>query len=109
MKIAIDETKRRRQKQDEHNREHGIIPKTIHKAIGDMYADFMKEEEAEGGQAKFDEPAELLLDPVAIESKLGKLKKEMLAAAKKMEFEKAAQMRDEIHHLQKELVRLETL
>ncbi|MDA0713295.1 MAG: excinuclease ABC subunit UvrB [bacterium] len=106
MKIAIDETNRRREKQHEYNLKHGITPKTIIKNIADSNKTFYIEENSKNKKTKLarrDEP----LDPVWAEKEIAKLKKEMLKMAKQMEFEKAAEIRDSIHLLQKELLNFE--
>ena len=70
MRLAIDETERRRAKQAAYNAEHGIVPKTIVKSVREL---------------------------------IEKLEKEMKAAAKMLEFELAAQLRDEIVRLRGEV------
>ncbi len=108
MKIAISETNRRRERQDAHNQEHGITPKTINKAIIDMYKEFLSDEGDTSEVEKISTTNKEPVDPVWAEKQLAKMKKEMQAAAKKMDFENAASLRDAMHALQKELIRLET-
>jgi excinuclease ABC subunit B len=103
MRAAIDETGRRRERQAAYNREHGITPETIVKAIdevlGSVYeADYLKVPiEAEGGPEAARSPAE-------IESEIGRLQKEMRAAADGLRFEEAAALRDRVRYLKKLLV-----
>ena len=94
MQRAMDETKRRRTKQLEYNPEHGITPETIVKAIRRGI-----EEEI---QAQDDRPAGRRARrgrPMPREEYLGALEAEMLEAAEKLEFERAAALRDKILEL----------
>jgi excinuclease ABC subunit B len=105
MKNAIDETERRRAKQIAFNLAHGIEPKSISKRIKDMIdgvydADAAKEtRRAEQEEAKFDTLSEKQLD-----QRIRKLEKEMLEAAKNLEFERAASLRDELKTLRDRLM-----
>ncbi|MDD6736048.1 MAG: helicase-related protein, partial [Clostridiales bacterium] len=92
MQRAIDETNRRRTFQDKFNKEHNIVPKTIKKEIRDII-EAVKAVEPEAAEKK----AEDYL--IMIEN----LQDEMLAAAENLEFEKAAELRDRIKLLKKEL------
>jgi excinuclease ABC subunit B len=93
MRLAIDETNRRREKQMEHNRIHNIIPTTIIKKINDIRDEDRKRlEEITQQQLSSVAPDEL---PNVIE----KLTKEMNHAAKNLEFEVAAVIRDQIERL----------
>jgi excinuclease ABC subunit B len=100
MAKAIGETDRRRAKQVAFNLAHGIEPKSISKRIKDMIegvydADGAKESrKVAQDQARFD-----VLSEKQIESKLKKLEREMFEAAKNLEFERAAQLRDELKQL----------
>ncbi len=90
MKKAMQETERRRNIQKEFNRVHGIQPKTIVKAIGTSVDEEVKAREVERkvvgrGMSEY-ERGELL----------SSLEKEMLAAAENLEFERAAELRDQI-------------
>ncbi|HDP67133.1 MAG TPA: excinuclease ABC subunit UvrB [Candidatus Marinimicrobia bacterium] len=100
MQKVIDEVNRRRSLQQEYNRQHGIVPKTIYKSVADVMsvtavADVIqhKYRPAEGKQTdqwrNKIEQAELL----------ELLNREMLKAAEMLEFEKAAELRDEIAKL----------
>ncbi len=105
MKAAIEETERRRVKQTAFNLEHGIIPKSISKRIKDMidgvYDIDEKRESAREtvAEAKFDSLSEKQLD-----QRIRKLEKEMLDAARNLEFERAAGMRDELRVLRDRLM-----
>jgi excinuclease ABC subunit B len=103
MRKAIDETTRRRARQEAYNRENGITPETIVKAIDDVLgsvyeADYLKVPiEAEEGAEKGKTPAE-------IESEVASLTAQMHAAAEALRFEEAAALRDRIRYLKKLLV-----
>ncbi len=92
MQRAIDETNRRRTYQDKFNKEHNIVPKTIKKEIRDII-EAVKAVEPEKAEKKAEDYM------LMIEN----LHDEMLAAAENLEFEKAAELRDRIKHLKKEL------
>ena len=102
MKVSIDETNRRRKIQRAYNRAHNITPETIQKKITQTF-DFGNDR----GDSAHDHVAETVaayksLDD--IDAVIGSLKKEMNQAAKDLEFERAAELRDEIKALQKLIV-----
>ena len=108
LKIAVEETNRRRQVQEEYNRAHGITPTTITKAIreldpslGYLDADYLDVEQvaAEKGK-KRKRRGEVVPDAAELPKLLEDLKKEMREAAKAMEFERAAELRDRIKQLE---------
>ena len=90
MQRAIDETNRRRQIQQQYNTEHGIVPKTIVKAVGDVIAATTEAEE-ESPQKN----AAMVL---------ARLEDEMRRAAEELRFEDAAKIRDRIKRLKKEVM-----
>jgi len=90
MKKALDETDRRREIQKAFNKEHGITPASIKKKIGES----MQVEEKESKQKK---PK---LKGKELDKYIDKLQKQMLEAASNLEFEKAAELRDELHQLE---------
>ena len=94
MKYAIDETNRRRSIQEAYNKEHGITPKTIHKNIRDLIAITHAVEKEETTQTDFKQMT-VQQRREAIEV----MELEMCAAAKDLNFEKAAQLRDMILEL----------
>jgi excinuclease ABC subunit B len=96
MKAAIDETLRRRKHQKAYNKEHGITPTTIKKEISDVLHSIF---EMDYATPSIDE---VEITPDKLPSELKKLRRAMLAAAKKLDFEKAAEMRDRIIHLENE-------
>jgi excinuclease ABC subunit B len=100
MKAAVEETDRRRAKQVAFNLANGIEPKGISKRIKDMIDGVYDPDEAKQTkraaeeEAKFDTLSEKQLD-----QRLRKVEKEMLEAAKNLEFERAASLRDELKAL----------
>ena len=94
MKYAIDETNRRRSIQEAYNKEHGITPKTIHKNIRDLIAITHAVEKEETPKTDFKQMT-VQQRREAIEV----MELEMRAAAKDLNFEKAAQLRDMILEL----------
>ena len=100
MKRAMDETSRRRKTQDEYNKAHGITPKTIKKAIHDIAS------ELEARRTRI-AVANVKLEEELTHEDVGKLirkkEKQMNSAAKVLDFESAAILRDEIKVLKKKL------
>ena len=95
MAAAMEETERRRAKQDAFNKEHGIVPKTIVKSVRNL-VELEKEEPKE-----FDFKAKQLTKQQRLEA-IAKLEKEMKEASKMLEFEYAAVLRDRIIQLKGE-------
>jgi excinuclease ABC subunit B len=112
MREAIDETARRRARQLEYNRAHGITPKTIVKAVTDILEGAREAAEpksATGGvrrraAQKVAEPEEdyRLLSPVEASRKIRELEARMFKHAQDLEFEHAARLRDEIRRIKAE-------
>lgn len=105
MKTALEETERRREKQDKYNQEHGIEPESIKKAISDITERVKLGAVAEDG-AKYKAGAGPIPIP-ELKKIIKEVKKQMLAAADNLEFEKAAGLRDQIFEL-RELLALES-
>lgn len=107
MRKSITETNRRRKLQTEYNIKNGIVPATIYKSMEDILsstsiADIRKKEEKESyGFSKVAEPILKYMDKEQKEDLVEQLTIEMHNAAKDLEFEKAANLRDEIHKLKK--------
>ena len=95
MQRAMDETERRREKQDAFNKAHGIVPKTIIKSVRDLLDITAQDEEA--GSKRRGETKALTKQQKA--EKIAKLEKQMKEAAKMLEFELAAVLRDQIIEL----------
>jgi excinuclease ABC subunit B len=99
MKLAIEETNRRREKQMAYNKQHGITPKTIIKEVRDVIKATFAAEEDE----KYDAVASIAkLSKAEKEKKIQELEKEMKQAAKDLQFERAAELRDIILELKAE-------
>ncbi|MDD3204260.1 MAG: excinuclease ABC subunit UvrB [Lachnospiraceae bacterium] len=103
MKIAIEETNRRRQIQQKYNEEHGITPQTIQKAVRDLISIskvIAKEE------FKFDKDPESM-EREELEKLVANIQKKMKKAAADLNFEAAAELRDKMVELKKHLAELE--
>ena len=102
MRIALEETARRRKIQSEYNAINGITPETIKKRIHDLEYQIAEADYLELGLAAEEEEA--YQTEGGLDNMIETLGKEMKAAAKELEFERAARLRDKIRHLrQKEL------
>ncbi|EZP75091.1 excinuclease ABC subunit B [Parageobacillus genomosp. 1] len=99
MEIAINETKRRRAIQEAYNREHGIVPQTVKKEIRDVIRATYAAEEKETYDSK---PSYSKMTKKEREKLIADLEKEMKEAAKVLDFERAAQLRDIIFELKAE-------
>ncbi len=95
MRAAIDETERRRGIQDAYNKAHGIVPKTIRKSVRDLI-----EITQAGGEGYRDDGVKLTR--AEREREIAKLEKQMREAARLMEYEYAAALRDRIIELRGE-------
>jgi excinuclease ABC subunit B len=103
MQRAIDETNRRREKQLEYNREHGITPETIVKGVSDI-AEFLSldsQPHVPGRRRRGGDAETMGRDE--IEKLVIELEEEMFAAAEELRFEYAAKLRDEIKELRRDL------
>ena len=103
MKFAISETKRRRKIQEEHNKKHGITPKTI---IKDIPEPLNPEQEnalsilLDDAISQEDKIKEIKKNPETVKKEIQRTRGKMLKAAREMDFERAAQMRDFILELE---------
>ena len=111
MQRAIDETERRRTKQIAFNQEHGIVPKTIKKRIDDVMEGAHRETSGSRGRKAKDKKAKSTTDalipknpqtltPQQLAKEITRLEDEMFQAAKSLEFERAAAIRDAVAELQ---------
>ena len=96
MRAAIDETERRRKKQDEFNRAHGIVPRTIKKDVRDIIE--LSPEQDKAGRRKDG----VCMTESERREEIAKLEKKMREAAKMLEFEYAAVLRDQLIKLRGE-------
>jgi len=104
INATMQETDRRRALQKQYNREHNITPATIKKSINSILStvyekDYVTIPLAAESHAVYHSLKEL-------QAEMKKLKKQMLAAARELEFEKAAEIRDRLHVLEKEALEL---
>ncbi len=106
MKAALDETARRREKQLEYNAEHGIVPTSIVRQIMDVMEGARSEQapgerRGRGKTLRVAEPVEdyAAMPPAKLTAKLAALEQTMYQHARNLEFEEAAQVRDEIRKL----------
>ena len=103
MRIAIDETMRRRALQQKYNEEHGITPKTIKKAVRDLISISKAVAETEEKLEKDPES----MSRKELENLIKKVQKQMQAAAADLNFEMAASLRDKMLELKKNLEELD--
>lgn len=105
MAKAIGETERRREKQQRYNEEHGIVPQGLNKKVVDILqlGQSLAKTKAKGrGKSKAAEPAGLSgvdMTPKALQQKIHELEGQMMQHAQNLEFEEAAQIRDQLHQL----------
>ena len=92
---AVAETDRRRNKQIEFNAAHGITPRTIVKAVGDVMEGARSVQERE----RYGADDDLLMAPEQAVKRIKKLEAEMMKLARNLEFEQAARLRDQIQRL----------
>ena len=104
MKSALDETARRREKQQQYNIEHGIVPKTISKSV---FEEVKEKEEKTDKTRKFVYNKNGVWDAASLRKEIADLTKRMKRAAENLEFEEAASLRDAIHKLEDDLLLVE--
>lgn len=101
MRKAIDETERRREKQLRFNEEHGITARGVNKAVRDLIDGVMAPSQASPEALEaFD--LDLLRDEKVLARELKRLEKQMMEQAKNLEFEAAAQTRDQLRRLKEQ-------
>ncbi len=111
MKKAIDETERRRQKQQQYNEEHNQVPMALNKPITDIMDIGDDSAHPDSGKVKLRKVAEKKksyekASATELMAKVSDLEKQMFEYAKELEFEKAASLRDEVEALRKQIVAL---
>ena len=105
MRAALDETARRREKQMAYNAEHGITPKTVSKAIFAEVGE--KQEKTDKARRFVYDKSGGVMDAESLRREIAKLTKKMHNAAEDLEFELAAEIRDQIHKLEDDLLLVE--
>lgn len=101
MRRAMDETERRRAKQLAFNAEHGIVPQGINKKIKDIIDGVYSVEDQR--KKLVDEAKVAMMDEKTLAKEIKRLEKEMMEAARNLEFEKAARLRDELKALKEKM------
>ncbi|MCS7157586.1 MAG: excinuclease ABC subunit UvrB [Blastocatellia bacterium] len=101
MAQAIRETERRRAKQQEYNRRHGITPQSVVKPIEETLVNII---EADYVTVPLDEDDEEVMTEEAVEERIRQLEAEMREAARQLQFERAAALRDRIKALKRKLL-----
>ncbi len=104
MQACIDETQRRRLTQLAYNEEHGITPQTVKKSLRTILEDIAEKDYVELPLVAEEEEA--YGSPEALKKEIARVKKEMLAAAADLDFEKAAELRDRMLALEKRELQL---
>jgi excinuclease ABC subunit B len=104
MRRALDETERRRRKQLEYNARYGITPETVRKTVRDL----ISAENAAEAKVAYEVERQPQLTPDQVRAKLAELETAMLKAAAQLEFEKAAEFRDEMQKWRKLIPEEET-
>ena len=104
MESALGETARRREKQMAYNAEHGIVPKTVTKAV---FVEVTEKEEKLDKKRRFLYTKDGLTDADTLKREIKKLDKKMRDAAENLDFETAAEIRDVIRKMQDDLLLLE--
>ena len=103
MRTALEETRRRREKQTAYNNKHGITPKSVVKSVF---------EEVKQREGKTDKNRQFLyaetgvMDAESLKKEIAKLKRDMFKAAEDLEFERAASLRDAVHKMEDDLLLL---
>jgi excinuclease ABC subunit B len=97
MKAALEETERRREKQQAYNVTHGITPESIKKSIHRILESVYEKDHT---TISLDEDPYLLMSPPKRKTYKESLEKKMLIAAGNLEFEEAARLRDELKRLE---------
>ena len=105
MKEALGETARRREKQMAYNAEHGIVPRTVSKAIFAEVGE--KQEKTDKARRFVYDKSGGVMDADSLRKQIKKLTQQMHSAAEDLEFEKAAEIRDIIHKLEDDLLLVE--
>jgi excinuclease ABC subunit B len=102
IRKAVEETNRRRSIQKEFNRENNITPETIRKSFNDILTSLAEQDYV---TVEVERPVEEDVAPELLPRAIEKLRKQMFEAARDLEFEKAADLRDRVRALEKQQLR----
>ena len=100
MKRALEETERRRRRQSDFNREHGIVPRGVKKEIRDIIDGVYRGPDAQTAPSLSDEDKRALADEKLLAKRLKTIESDMMEAARNLDFERAARLREELKRLQ---------
>lgn len=103
MKAALDETNRRRKKQMDYNKKHGIVPKTTSKAV---FAEVTERENKTDAKRQFVYTKTGVMDAESLRKEIAKLTRQMKRHAENLEFEEAGAIRDAMRKLEDDLLLL---
>ncbi len=103
MQYAIDETKRRRAIQMAHNKKHGIVPATITREIQNSFGDLYQFDDETVDDGVMEEKSVYREDGMDDASLLETLEEKMHEAARNLEFEQAARLRDQVQEIRKRM------
>ncbi|MEY8205336.1 MAG: excinuclease ABC subunit UvrB [Bermanella sp.] len=104
MRRAMDETERRREYQQAHNKKHGITPTTVLKSVADILEGAVTPGKKIGAKAK--KPKDISKLTVGeLNQRIHKVEDEMFSAAKDLQFELAAKLRDDLQMLKEQLIK----
>ena len=103
MRLAMEETERRRKKQSDFNKAHGITPKSVKKEIKDIIDGVYKDLVDDPASNPVDGVDWERMDPKELAREIKKLEKEMFECAKNLEFEKAASIRDKLSTIKRQV------
>src|SRR5215467_8167593 len=103
MRRAIDETNRRRAKQLAYNQQHGITPQSVTKAIDASLVEMYSPEWAIVAEVEARDSEEEFIAPHELPDRITALRREMMQAAEDLEYERAAELRDQIKRLERKI------
>jgi len=106
MRTALEETGRRRARQLEYNRLHGITPETVRKEIGALLTSIYETDYAAIPEVREKEPSYQRWTPQKTAQEIERLKRQMQQAAAALDFERAAELRDRIRELESHEMRV---
>ncbi|MBG0789256.1 MAG: excinuclease ABC subunit UvrB [Desulfovibrionaceae bacterium] len=106
MASAMDETGRRRSRQEEYNEANGIVPTTIRKRVDNLFGELAGSGPTPAAGQAAEAGAEYGADPKALDKSVKRLEREMREAARELEFERAAELRDRIALLRERILEL---